>query len=446
MIGILWDWMKTRRATAHAERRLWEGYASAIDRMNQLYVDTDRMNFDARLGSVAAGLARMEPKVSREEAQAVALELFKKNPFGRNIVNQIRNHVVGPGFALKWQNPDQQKTYDALAIKYNLPRRFVYFVRNCKLFGEVFFIKSNGKLRAVPACAVKTPTEYVSDPRYEDGVELADADDPESVLGYHIEGEFFPRMLVFHWKDIDVDDDCQRGWPLLFDAREVLEEYRKFMSNRARLNDFRTNILMFKKIIGANAAQVSAVVDRAKTGTLQRPIDGKAQPFEWLPGVGRVITSNDKVEYDLKNPNTGASEAEADGRAMRLQGATFVQFAEWLYSSDASNANFASTQVAESPFVKAMMMEQEWQIGGMLKLVAWLEPSLAEPRGTYVAPPLVSRDAMKEAQANQILWNAQVMSAETWQERAGLDPKQEASRIAAAGTASMEDVASAFGT
>lgn len=143
---------------------------------------------------------------------------------------------------------------------------------------------------------------------------------------------------------------------------------------------------------------------------------------------GRVITHNQNVEYDFKSPNVGAGEADIDGRRMLLNGATYFQLAEYVYSADASNANFASTQVAQSPFVMAMKTMQCIFYEDFARLIAWVNPDWNDVM--FVGPELVYRDPDKRTESNEKLWQSRIMSTQTWQEKEGLDPKVEAERLA----------------
>jgi hypothetical protein len=73
---------------------------------------------------------------------------------------------------------------------------------------------------------------------------------------------------------------------------------------------------------------------------------------------GTIITEGPGVTYRMESPNINASDVKEDGRNIKLSLAAGTNVPEYILG-DASNANFASTLVAESPFVKSI---QSWQI------------------------------------------------------------------------------------
>jgi capsid protein len=109
---------------------------------------------------------------------------------------------------------------------------------------------------------------------------------------------------------------------------------------------------------------------------------------------------------------------------------------EFMLTSDASNANYASTMIAEGPAVrmferlqheiigedrqlfKAVIQEAVYQ--GFLPEQAWQRVSIHA-----IPPMLAARDRLNEAKADAILYNLGVLSKETLAMRYGLDPSQE---------------------
>ena len=108
---------------------------------------------------------------------------------------------------------------------------------------------------------------------------------------------------------------------------------------------------------------------------------------------------------------------------------------EYMLSGDASNANFSSTMVAEGPAVKTFeemqadlieadveIMERQLQIAAGAGLIAGAgEGDILEKVKVEAEPPIIkSENRLQEAQADQILLQAQVMSRETMAARHGL--------------------------
>jgi len=105
---------------------------------------------------------------------------------------------------------------------------------------------------------------------------------------------------------------------------------------------------------------------------------------------------------------------------------------EFMLSSDASNANYSSTMVAEGPAVKMferLQADTIWADLAVMKRV--LRAAVAAGRLPENVldlvdidadgPSVQTRDRLKDAQADQILFTAGVMSAQTFAARHGLD-------------------------
>jgi hypothetical protein len=109
---------------------------------------------------------------------------------------------------------------------------------------------------------------------------------------------------------------------------------------------------------------------------------------------------------------------------------------EFMLTSDASNANYASTMVAEGPAMRMFdRMQQdmiEEDLGVMAHVVQAAIAAERLPPDTLelldiqaVAPTLAVRDRLQDAQADQILVRNQAMSVETMAARHGLSPDHE---------------------
>ena len=121
-------------------------------------------------------------------------------------------------------------------------------------------------------------------------------------------------------------------------------------------------------------------------------------------------------------------------------------FPEYMISGDASNSNFASTLVAESPFVKARESDQGsfarpikrlcWKILANLHQlgrfggIPWSEIRKAV-QISVTFPEVASRDPLATAQTNQILNEKKILSLKTWSAQADLDWEEEQENIEA---------------
>lgn len=120
-----------------------------------------------------------------------------------------------------------------------------------------------------------------------------------------------------------------------------LRAHKEWLENRARQNFWRGAVLFWVKLINATAAQVAT-----KLSVYQQP-----------PSPGSVWVTNDKEEVEQMSPNVGASDANADGREMRLMVSAGGGVPEY-FLADGSMTNLATANKQELP---ALMGFAEYQ-------------------------------------------------------------------------------------
>jgi len=420
MFKLLASWIRNRQTRWKAEQAVLEGLSTLRTQISQVYVDTDRLE----------DYGQIDPEENfPHDAKVKVSRALYKTAFGRNIVEQLVNHIVGPQFLVKFSDPNTDLVYQQERRRFKLYRRYREIVRRVFRDGICLLIKlEDGRIRFVEPDLIRTDER---DEHIADGFVLQDPEDCESVVGVYVDNEEFSRKLFFRFVPMYADCDELKPDPLLWIVRRYILKYETFLDARWKLNLYRSLILLLRKHIGKSQEQIQAFADRVKDGTLVRPETGRTEPYLHNLKTAKVIDHNDDVEYEFKAPQTGAAEAEFDGRSIRLTIAAMVQFAEYLLSADASNANYASTAVAESPWVKSMEANQEDIGEQIVDFIQWLNPRLVDPVLTY--PQLVSRDHLKETQRHRLMWEAGILSSQTWQELEGLDPKVETGRLASSG-------------
>lgn len=125
---------------------------------------------------------------------------------------------------------------------------------------------------------------------------------------------------------------------------------------------------------------------------------------------------------------------------LRISGVRW-SMAEYMISGDASNGNFSSTLVAESPFVKARENDQAHYgakfreiISKAIRIAARLGRfgQNVDPDDLLLAldvivnlPTVATRDRMANAQANEILHRNGILSKPTWAAMSDLDYREE---------------------
>jgi len=169
----------------------------------------------------------------------------------------------------------------------------------------------------------------------------------------------------------------------------------------------------------------------------------KMQPGSWLDvGSGRKYHPS-----PLANQGVGQSVVTIEQALLRSVGGNWCM-PEYMISGDASNANYSSTLVAESPFVKFCKRRQKvwcaiesamfWKViaiaaraGRFRQWGVWEVGELEKLVELQVRGPIVeARDRPAETNRRAILYNAGGISLETWLSEEGYDFGQERAKRA----------------
>lgn len=270
------------------------------------------------------------------------------------------------------------------------------------------------------------------------------SNDVQTVLGYlwnHSgdEVDFIGASEMLHIK-LRVDSDVKRGRSVLEPLLKRDAQYDKWLDYRIALSLVRAAVVLLKKVQGTKT-QVTQVRDEQKK---EREDALRERQQKMLP-PGTVVTHGPSVEWEFKHPNIQAQDAQHDGRAILLDMAAATGFPEYMFTGDASNANFASTMVAESPGVREFEDWQDtltppfkhiwrWVVveGARANAIEGLGPEKAMEMDVELAwPPMMSRDELKHTQANQIRHDGGILSREGWAKDDGVEWEVEKERLRA---------------
>lgn len=280
-------------------------------------------------------------------------------------------------------------------------------------------------------------------------------DTPERPLGYHAvfdrhgeQWDYLPASRVEHIKR-NVGRNARRGWSDFAIVQRDLEIEAKIRRNTAEGAAILAAIVMIREHAeGVTKSSIESMVASNSTASYERqtqnssrttyveqtrPGTVKDTPYGMKTTVGPMGTLNQPVYIQVAQ------------YVLRIIGHRW-NMPEYLVSGDASNANYSSTLVAESPFVKAREHDQEEYarhfrrlIGKALRLyhgmrvfgrgLSWQQIDAAvEIKVDY--PSVASRDKLQQAQVNQILADAKVLSKRTWAADSDLDYDEEQQQIA----------------
>jgi len=287
--------------------------------------------------------------------------------------------------------------------------------------------------------------EHVADPQGDitHGIVTADGD-VETVLGYcwapdgkNVK-EVVPASEVLHTK-AGVDSGVKRGRSILEVVLKRIRQYEDWLNYRITLNLMRTAVVLVKTITGS-PGQIAAIRDVNQKQREDTP--GSAQSQRMLK-PGTTVHASPGVAYDFKNPQIQAQDAQHDGRAILLTNAAASGLPEYMFTGDASNANYSSTMVAESPGVREFESWQDfftpvfvqlhrWALvaGARAKRIEGLSEDEAQTIPIKVEwPPLLSRNEAEHAAANKARRDAGCLSLEGMARDEGIDWDVEKERL-----------------
>jgi hypothetical protein len=407
-----------------------------------------------------------------QKVRKICRELAVSNEFAINGHENRISYIVGSGhsYDVNWKPGEEpeEKSEDEnqpdepgmSAIKTVMNeflaankwhKRQQEIVRRKDRDGECFirvFAGQDGstRIRFVEPAQVQTPTDKATDPSHSFGIQT-DPEDVETVLGYWVDGKLIDATEIQHRK-ANVDSNVKRGLPLFFPVRKNLSRAEKLLRNMSVVAEIQSAIAMIRKHGSATKAGLEQFVIGNANATVTNTSSGTTDYFRRYR-AGSIIDSNANTEYEFPSTKTradayvGVLQAELRAIASRLV------MPEFMLSSDASNANYSSTMVAEGPAVK-MFERLQWDmieddIELLMMVLRHAESAGRIPQDildrieiTAQPPTVQTRDRLKDAQADNILVQARAMSAQTMAERNDLDWSVEEKRIADEAAASQE--------
>lgn len=304
--------------------------------------------------------------------------------------------------------------------------------------GEVFvriFVDHRGRtaIRFVEPSQVYTPQELDNDSCNSFGIHTV-PEDVETVLGYWIDGKYVGSSEIQHRK-ANVDRNVKRGIPLLYPVRKNLRRAEKLLRNMSVVAEIQSAIALIRKHGTGNGDSIRRYVQGQSERSGYDPMKGRGklhQRFE----PGTIIDAYGGTDYEFPVSAIDASRyvlvLQAELRAIAAR----LVMPEFMLSSDASNANYSSTMVAEGPAVRMFERMQHEMIYDDLRLLdvvicnaihaGELPWDVRKRVSIHAVPPIIAvRDRLKEAQADEILVRHGVLSRHTMAMRYGLDPENE---------------------
>lgn len=402
---------------------------------------------EGEYGTLDRAGVHSEADLQRVRCEARALA---RDPHARSVFTNYRAFILGTGITYQIVGFASADAEVAAAVeawlwewrkRNNWPERQRDSRYREDRDGEVFlrlFRQDDGdtKIRAVEPGQVKQPDG--SPDRCSWGIET-DPDDCETVTGYYIDGQLVPADEIQHRKR-GTDTNVKRGLPLLYGLERYFRRIETTRRNMSIVFAAQASIAAIRKS-KRSKAELETLIGSQADYTVRGSEGRRDQAFTYLQ-PGSILEADENTAYEFPSAKVDVdggnkiiqSELRAIGSALSMP--------EYMISGDASNANYSSTLVAESPAVRNFEILQAKQISEDIDLIRRVlvhaESAGAIPTGSLErceiqgeGPSMVIRDRLQEAQKMAIERTNGVLSLETWRLRAGYDNDTEAANIAA---------------
>lgn len=439
-------------ATEALEDRLMEAFDLLSDGFvdpREAYQDVD--GWWSQVGNVgnqshgtACGIANSEQlRELRDQCRALAMN----NEYAANGLENRVNYIVGSGHTYRAAarkgsaataelELQVQDVLDEFLYENRWKQRQQEIVRRMDRDGEAllrFFVDRDGMshVRFVEPDQVVTPSKRANDRAASFGI-LTEPDDVETVVGYYVDGQLIESGEIQHRK-ANVDSNMKRGIPLYTPVRKNLRRASKLLRNMSIVAEIQSAIALIRKHRGASRSGVEQFVAAEADVSME---NGSHVRHYSQYGPGTILDAPAGLEYDFPAAGLDASAFVTILKAELRAIAARLVMPEFMFTSDASNSNFASTMVAEGPAVKmferlqAAMVQDDcqvmWRVLKNAAAAGRLPHDVRRLVEIQITPPsLYVRDRLQEENVRRIAHQHGVLSIQTWSQQLGLDYDQE---------------------
>ena len=248
---------------------------------------------------------------------------------------------------------------------------------------------------------------------------------------------FGPDRLI-HLK-LNVDRAIKRGVSDYFAVWRNLERSGRLLGNTLEGASVQAAIAYIRE--HAQGTSVDSIADLVTARADVRKVDpttGKTRNVAKMrPGTIVDVTAGLKYQAGPMGSPNGPAFVEIVQAGLRMAGIRWTM-PEYMISGDASNANFSSTLVSESPFVKATSSRQGIYVRTYRKILwnavkliatrtkllgAGVTPQVLDELLDLVvdAPEIAVRDRLQEHMIRKEEYSAGILSKATWATEAGRD-------------------------
>ncbi len=389
-----------------------------------------------------------------EEVRSQSRHLAATNEFAINGIENRISYLVGPGhhyLASVRKNADAspqlaadvQDVIDQFMHVNHWHARQQEIVRRMDRDGEVFlryFSDADGttRVRCVEPEQIYTPKELTQNSAATFGIQT-DPNDVETILGYFVDGVAVDADAIQHRKS-NVDANVKRGLPLYYPVRKNLRRIEKLLRNMSVVAEIQSAIALIRKHRGSTRGGVEQfVANQSQTVEPNGSHGGARNLSHYAPGT--ILDAPAGLEYDFPASGLDASSFVTVLQAELRAVAARLVMPEYMFTSDASNSNYASTLVAEGPAVKIFERLQAqianddcdvmWRVIRNATRAGRLPTNVRRLIELQITPPsLEVRNQLRACQVERIAFEKGILSPQTWSLRLGLDYDQEQKNLA----------------
>ena len=366
---------------------------------------------------------------NRQEMLTRAQDFYRENPLVKNGIRNMTNYVMGTGVTFQCKNARALEQWENWAKdpvnkwddrEKSIVRRAL---RDGEVFVRLFHAGPQTKLRFIDAEKVVEPAQQPPASlrqSWTNGV-ITDVRDVETVLGYWVQygvdaGQK-PVLVkpdgVLHYI-LEWDGNTKRGESVILPAMLYAKRLERAYDYQFETLRLRLAIALIEKV---HAAPSEITSWQSGDDSSRRSASNSNFIKAFKPGT--ILTGNKGVEHEFISPKLDAGDVIAFFREYKLSIAAGLGTPEFMITSDASNANFASTLVAESPFLRGVTSIRD-SLGWVFRSV--FARVTGETNCTTEWGRLEARDFAADAKALAILSTAEILDKESVLERLDFDP------------------------
>ncbi len=305
--------------------------------------------------------------------------------------------------------------------------------RDGECFLRLFETKGKLTVRFVEPGQVSTPEDAPKLAHHSFGI-ITDPDDVESIEGYYVDGVPVEAVKIQHRK-MNVDMNVKRGLCTFFPVLRLLRNIEAVGRNAAVVARIQSAIAMIRKHAQATETNIQTMLNKQADVQVTEPLNKRTVNYKRY-GPGTILDTNQQTEYEFPSQSVRPEAFVAVKQDMLRGVASRLVMPEFMLTSDASNANYSSTLVAEGPCVKnferlqATMVEEDLEIlNRVLDLAVESAQISVELRAAVeidvTVPRLATRTRKDEVDADLALVRDKCMSRPTCMLKNELDPDHE---------------------